>query len=159
MRHIFLLLIVPGFLVAQQPNENWTTPVADIDFGDKRIIYSFFSPVVISLERIKPDNYNIKLLDVREVENFYGVYIDDYNELISQLIEYASDWQIGKANTRDKHIFLETCAVLIIWNIDKNEFIKINTLKTLNILKDDLSIEISKNTKMVLNLYNFYYEN
>ena len=159
MRLIIFLCLIPGFLTAQKVNDNWTTPVADIEFGDTKITYSFFSEAGVSTERIMPYKYNISLLDIHEVNNIYGVYIDDYKKLTGQLINYVSDRQIGKAGNRYKHTFLETCALLIIWNIDKNEFDKTGILETLNLLKNDLSIEISVNANMVLNLYDFYYVN
>lgn len=156
MRYVFLLLIVPCFLAAQQPNENWSTPVADVEFGEKRIYYSYSYPTGASYVKVKPEFYDKEILYVRSYYSYFGPPDEDFKSLISQLNDYITEWEIGRANNRDKHIFLESCAIMVIWNIWETEILKPNILKKLTILKNDLSVEISRNANMVLELYNYY---
>lgn len=91
-----------------------------------------------------------------------GVYgtgcIDDYKDMLSQVYSYLEEWNYGKACNKDKLNFIKAASLLIIWNVDRKDYLPGSTLEILGFLENDLSIEISKHTKLVLNLYNDYNE-
>ena len=156
MRLILFFLIIPGLLNAQSVNDNWTTPLADIKFSDTKIIYTFSNEDVACFGHIKPDHYNSKLLELKmEVGEGY-LAGDEYKNLVTQLYDYLDEWHIGHASNRDKQNFLEVSAILIIWNIRRDKFLPDNTLEILGYLENDMFLEISKNAKLVLELYDYY---
>ena len=159
MRNIILFLLFPLFVSSQDINENWTTSIADIEFSEKKIIYTYSYEAGSYNDNIKPIHYNSQLLDLKvEMEVGY-LFNEDYKNLVSQLYDYLDGWYIGQANKRDKHNFLEVCAILIIWNIGNDGFLPENTIKNLSFLENDLLLEVSGNAKLVLELYDFYNEN
>jgi len=159
MRNIILFFLFPLFVCSQDINENWTNSIADIEFSEKKIIYTYSYEAGSYNDNIQPIHYNSQLLDLKvEMEVGY-LFNEDYKNLVSQLYDYLDGWYIGQANKRDKHNFLEVCAILIIWNIGNDGFLPENTIENLSFLENDLLLEVSVNAKLVLELYDFYNEN
>lgn len=154
MRYLLILLMLPFFSFTQKVNEFWITPVANIEFAESKIIYSYSLDECRPFDNFRPVHYNGDRLEMKGV--FGTGCIDDYKDMFNQLHLYLEEWQYGKACNKDKYTYLKATSLLIIWNIHWMKLIPENSLEILSYLKNDMSIEISDATKLVLELYDDY---
>lgn len=155
MRYLLFLLLIPTIALTQKVNEFWVTPVANIEFSDTIIVYSYSLDQCSYVDKIHPVYYDPAILEMKGVFNT-GCLEDGFNDLHSQVYGYLNEWNYGKACTKDKYNFLKATSLLIIWNTNKKDFLPDNTLEILGYLENDMSIEISRDTELVLDLYYFY---
>ncbi len=154
---VLCLLLFLSFIGLQAQNtDDWITPIADIEFGENKMIYSYSADECVTFERIKPVHYSSTVLDVNGVLG--AGCISDYKDMYSQIYSYVDEWHYSIACNMDKYNFLKSAGLLTMWNIGNRDFLPANTLEILGYLENDMSIEISENTKLVLNLYNYYNE-
>lgn len=156
MKFLIFLLIIPSIAFTQKVNDNWITTIANIEFGENIIIYSYSADECVTFARIKPVHYSSTVLDVNGVLG--AGCLSDYKDMYSQIYSYVDEWHYSIACNKDKYTFLKSAGLLIMWNIGNKDFLPANTLEILKYLENDMSVEISKNTKLLLNLYNFYNE-
>ena len=157
LRKIILISVfLPILAITQKVNEFWITPIANIEFGETKIIYSYSLDECIAFERLKPVSYNSTVMKMKGVVG--AGCIDDYKDMLNQLYSYLDEWYYGKACNKDKYNYLKAASLLIIWNNGEKDFLPDDTIEILGYLEKDMSIEISKATKQVLNLYNDFNE-
>lgn len=156
MKYLIVLMFIPLSLFSQKINEFWITPVAEIEFGEDKIIYSYSIDECISFEHLHLVHFNGNIMEIRGV---IGTgCIDDYKDMLNQLYTYLDEWHYGIACNKDKYNYLKATCLLAIWNYPGRNILPENNLEMLGYLKNDLSIEIAKAAKQVLKLYNFYNE-
>ena len=156
MRNLLFLLLIPSVAFTQKVNEFWVTPIANIEFGETKIIYSYTLDECCLFERLHPVCYNSSVMEMKGV--FGTGCIDDYKDMLNQLYSYLDEWYYGKSCNKDKYNYLKAASLLIIWNVGEKAFLPEGTIEILGYLEKDMSIEISHATKQVLNLYNDYNE-
>jgi len=159
MRYLFFLLWLPLSLCAQNPNQHWITSIADVEFSSSKVIYRCSNEQKGYNDRIIPVEYDTELLEIELVINVGYLDADNFRNLVTQLNDYLAEWHIAGTNNREKHTFLKVCSILILWNIDKENFLPENTLENLKLLEADLFREVSNNAKLVAKLYQHYNEN
>ena len=142
-----ILLLLPFFASAQQGNEDWTTPIANVKFEDGKIIYTYSSNDQPNYIRIRPVYFNNNLLKIKAVYIMGGLDGDDMRKLFSQTDNYLETWQPALANNRDKYIFMEHCVTKILW--EPQNKLSAHVLEVLEWLKEDLSIDISESAGLV----------
>lgn len=156
MRYLILFFLLPLVAFAQLENDNWSSPVADVKFSNGKIIYTISGNNTTDFDRTTPVSYNKNLLELRMAHLPGSLDGDSMKLLLEQLNHYLEHWYPGTANNRDKHIFLEQCVIRII--IESHLKLAETTMEALLWLKDDLSVEVSENARLVLQLYNYYNE-
>jgi hypothetical protein len=154
MRYLILFFLLPLVAFAQMENDNWSSPVADVKFSNGKIIYTFSENESPGFYRIRPTSYNKNLLELRPVYLPGSLDGESMLLLLDQLNDYLEHWYPGTANNRDKHIFLEQCVIRII--IESHLKLSETTMEALLWLKDDLSVEVSENARLVLQLYDYF---
>lgn len=151
-----MFLLIPLFSFSQKAADHWLTPIANIEFNDARIIYSYSKDKCVNFTNIHPVYFNPHILKLK------GVYdagcTRDYLEMIKQMHDYLNDWNYDKANNRDKELFLRTASLMIIWNGNNESVLPENTLEILGCLNDDKSTEIGRKSRLVISLYEDYYK-
>ena len=155
MKYLIFLLIIPSIAFTQKVNENWITPIANIEFSNTKIIYSYSLDECISFVNIHPVHYNPAIMEMRGV---IGTgCINDCKDMFSQIHSYLEEWNYTLACNKDKYNFLKATSLLLIWDLEREYPIPGNTLEILGYLENDMSVEIAKDTKLVLKLYNYYH--
>ena len=154
MRFLIIFFLFPLLSVTQTDNSNWIAPIANIEFSESKIIYSYSLDDCCSFERLRPVYYNETIL---EMKGIMGIgCIDDYKDMLNQFHDYLDDWYIGRANNKDKFNYLKATSLLIIWNTQWMDLIPDNSLEILGYLQNDMSMEVANAAKLVLALYYDY---
>lgn len=154
MKYLVFLLLLPSVAFAQKVNDNWITPIANIEFVDGKIVYSYSLDECSPFEHLKPVHFSGEIMEMKGV--FGTGCIDDYKDMLNQLHTYLEEWNYTVACNKDKYNYLKATSLLIIWDIHWMDLIPDNSMEILGYLENDMSIEISNNTKLVLKLYYDY---
>ena len=156
MKSLIFFFLIPVALFSQKPNEFWITPVANIEFGEERIIYSYSLDECNPFINLHPVHYSE---DIMEINGVFGTgCIDDYQDMLNQLSTYIEKWNYNAASNKDKYNYLKAICLLTIWNYPGKNTLSANTLEILGYLESDLSVEILKATEKTVKLYNFYHK-
>ncbi|MCB2220331.1 MAG: hypothetical protein KQI35_08055 [Bacteroidetes bacterium] len=156
MKSLLIILFIPMLAFSQQPNEFWITPVANIEFGEERIIYSYSLDECNPFINLHPVHYSEKVMEINGV--FGTGCIDDYQDMLNQLSAYIEEWNYNAASNKDKYNYLKAVCLLTIWDYPGKNILSANTLEILGYLEDDLSVEIAKATQQTVKLYHFYHK-
>jgi len=148
---VLYLLMLPAISYSQKENESWITPIANIEFAESKIIYSYSLEECNSFYNLKPVSYNASVLRLKGVIGTGCV--DDYSEMLNQIHDYLAAWNIDIANQNDKYIYLRATSLLMIWNIHWLDLIPENSIEMVGYLENDKSPEIAKAAKLVAALY------
>jgi len=153
IKYLILFLFLP-FAVFSQQNKFWITTIADIEFSNNKIVYRFSKDMPVNFSRIIPLFYPADLLKICPITGIGYLENNDFQKLKNQIDDYIENWSVQYANNREELMFLKFCCLKIIWNTGTKQSLPENAINVLQILKNDLDIEISKNTKLVIRLYN-----
>jgi hypothetical protein len=151
-----LLLIHPIVMFSQKANQYWTTPIADVEFSDSIIVFTFSAEALDQNYNLEPLIYDTRLIVFKRKPGMGSASYSSLKTLKASLTEFISNWDIIHANNSDKHEFLEVCTVLTILNCTQKEILPENTIQVLGCLQKDLRPEIATNAEMVFALYKSY---
>lgn len=152
MKQLIVLLLLP-FAVFSQQNKFWITTIADIEFNNNKIVYNFSNDMPAYFSGIKPISYPADLLEMCPISGIGYLDNNDFQKLKRQINDYIENWSVQYANNRDELIFLKSCCLKIIWSSETKHSLPENAIDVLQVLKNDLDIEISENSKLVIRLY------
>jgi hypothetical protein len=150
MRCLIIFFLFPLLSVAQIGNSNWITPIANIEFREGRINY-YYLPDELNLYRLKPLFY---IKDSFRMIIVPGVYKKDktYTEIVSDLNFSVENFAPDRANSSEKHDFLQRAALMAVWTTCGHEPISESILNKLEILSVDSDSQISDEAILVKKL-------
>ena len=155
---LLLILVIHSFSgYSQTLNPFWTTRIENVQFADSIIIYTSQKQMPGIMDAFTPLHIDKNIIRLLEAEGS-GVYPDNWQSYFAQLSSYLAEGDIRYANNRDKHLFLEVSVLVILHQWRGLTHLPGDFVTSLDYLKSDLVIEISRNAKLVHALYDFYFD-
>lgn len=151
---LVMIFLLPVFALGQRGNKDWITPVANIEFGEGKIIYSYSLDRCITFEQLKPVHFSEEIMEIKGVMG--TGCIDDYQDMLNQLNTYIEEWNYNGASNKDKYNYLKAICLLTIWDYPGKNIFSANTHEILGYLEQDLSIEIVSAAQQTIKLNHFY---